>query len=309
MRVRRIPLPASADPILHSTYPIPATWTFDSDECIYVNGGFTHGARYPDIIINEGDYERIPKMPKSEIHDFIKKRFDVDNLILKDMSYTALAPWSILFKNNTAKNRKTIRRKIKTLQFDKRDLHLRKRLFNCKTHKQIYEKQKSSGKSLTNITALCHGDCREIGWYTAMMYNALNNGNYYVCYATLYVNVNSMMHYVMDHVFVIHKNNGTLKAVDSIFDKIRSPNCFVLHGRTVKKINAIYFGNSLVLEVGDVYVDGKKMHKLVAVPKIYNGEISLIKQPPIKEGQVLVMNRPVDFDKACDLQSHGRLED
>lgn len=309
MRIRRIPLPASAGPVLHATYPIPAKWTFDLDECIYVNGGFGHGARYPDIIINKDDYDLIPKMPKSKIHAFIKKRFDVDNLILNDLSYTTLAPWSILFKKNTAKNRKTIKRKKEALQFDKRDLRLRKRIFNCKTYKQMYEKQKALNKSLTNVSALCHGDCREIGWYTAMMYNALNNGNYYVCYATLYVDVNGMMHYVMDHVFVIHKKNGILKAVDSIFDEIRSPNCFVLHEHPVKKINAIYFGNSLVLEVGDVYVDGKKMHKLVAVPKIYNGFISLIKQPPIKEGQVLVMNRAVDFDKACDLQANGRLED
>ncbi len=295
--------------ILRSTYPLPATWTFGDDKCIYVEGGFKHGARYPDIIINKGDYERIPKMPKVEINKFVKKRFDVDKLIVKDLHYTSFAPWSILLRNNTAKNRKTIKQNIGRLQFDKRDLRLRKRLFNCKTQKHCVQKQKASGLSLTNITALCHGDCREIAWYTAMMYNAIRGGNYYMCYVSLYVDVNSTMYYVMDHVFVIHKKNGILKAVDAIFDQMTSPNCFVIHGSSVKKVKTDSFGDRLVLEVGNVYINNKKMHRLLAVPKIYSGEIYFINQLPVKEGQVLVMNRPVDFDKACALQSHGRLED
>jgi hypothetical protein len=231
-------------------------------------------------------------------------------LILKDMQYTSFAPWSILFKNNTVKNRKTIKRKIDRLQFNKRDLRLRKRLFNCKTQKHCYQKQKALELSLTNITALCHGDCREIAWYTAMMYNAATGGGkYYVCYATIYVDVNNVMYHIMDHTFIIHKNNGIMTAVDAIFDQMTSPNCFIIHERSVKKVKVDYFGDSQVLEVGDVYVDGKKMHRLVAVPKIYDGKVHFIKQPSVKEGQVLVMNRPVDFDKACALQSRGRLED
>ena len=298
-----------SESILRQTYPLPATWRFGDKKCIYVEGGLKHGARYPDIIINGGDYERIPKMPKAEINAFIRKRFDIDELFPKDLRYTSFAPWSILFKDNTAKNRKTIKQKIDRLKFVKRDKRLRKRLFNCKTYKQCVQKQKALEVSFTNITALCHGDCREIAWYTAMMYNAIRGGNYYVCYATLYVDVNNVMYHIMDHAFVIHKKNGTLTAIDAIFDQMTSPNCFVIHGHEVKKAKTGYFGNSLVLEVGDVYVDNKKMHRLVAVPKIYTGEIYIINQVQVLSNQVLVMGRPVDFDKACYVQANGRLED
>jgi hypothetical protein len=187
------------------------------------------------------------------------------------------------------------------------------KVFNCNTTIKCNKIKKIYPNTLTNISALPFtiGDCREIAWLTALLCNSgkLNNIiKYRVCYATLYMADDEQMklHKIFDHVFVVKIFNDTITIIDPFAMK-KQDNGIILHNANVRIVDNSDFknylfehelGSPLILECGQIYIDGLPKHRLLAIPKIYDGHINFIDTTifnPDPKNKVLLWNKAVPY--------------
>lgn len=308
--------------LLKNTSPLPLL----SDlyrVAAFIPGGTRFGARYPDIIINKYDIYRARQiLIKNNIHnedvdfydrvaDLVFTKFNAQDLIFNDYREINRPPWSSLPVDG-----------VESLPpFFNHYHQFIKKTFNCETRKNCIKTMKKKPNTLTNISALSYtmGDCREMAWLTALFCSAANNIKYRVCYTTLYsvIDEEKQLYELFDHVFVLKFDSAGISIVDPFAYRYQ-PNGIILHNMPVKivkigdySINSIErksihkemsSGSAIFLECGKLYVDGQQKHRLVAVPKIYNGSLKFIDDRQFNtepEKNVLVWNKtmPWTYDK------------
>jgi len=293
------------------TAPIPRLNDV-SRMAMYIPGGFQYGARYPDIIIDTFDFQRAQTMldtlesgdKEDKITDLVGKLLRLDKLISKDYNLFAIPPW--------------IKKGIyPTLKMHKLQTCFDKHIFKCITNCE--EARKEYPKSLTNITALPYiiGDCRESAWLTGFLCSIATGLNYRICYVTLYtvLDEEKTIYEFMDHVFTIRFYKGQMTIID--FIKQPRKNNIVLHNSHIKLIDnnvfknyGIYYRNRPdirneietipVLEFGTINVGGIQKHRLIGVPKIYDGSMRFIKNPNNNINTFMLMNRVLPYSSVSN---------
>jgi len=298
--------------IFENSAPFPLIGDLDSLSA-YFPGGTRYLARYPDIVINKFDILHGKQILKKynishllmnyedKIADLVYDILNVDDLIFKDYSCLNKYPWA---RPHTIQCIRT------TPPFFKYGHRFIERVFKCKDIETCSKTMKTYPNSLTNVSALVFtlGDCREVAWLTALLCNSGNINKlikYRVMYTTLYVvdDEQRCLRELFDHVFVVKITDESITIIDPFAKNIYTSG-IILHNARVRIVNNNEFRdyefkhNSLILECGKIYGHGVHKHRLLAIPKIYDGHINFIDTTifnPYPKNKVLLWNKAVPY--------------
>ena len=268
------------------------------DKNIFIQGGIKYMMKYPDILIQPSDYERINKLlPKlKNIILFVRKAFNTDiflKILKKDLDTDKKLWYKTVAKNSWC---------------------FLMRIFGCTDNKNqncIYDKFKEYPYSITSITALPFfiGDCREHGFFLGFLI-----ANYYmnnkkfgvqdvrVIYTHSYKVIDNKVVYFEDHVFPIIKKNNNWFAVDSFYNKKTSDSIYYqnVQIKVIKKdelpanIPQEIKDAKVLLRCGKIYRNNKIAGEIYNIPRYFTNNYNVIEED-LKSNQKLfyMFNRPV----------------
>lgn len=265
---------------------------------IFIQGGIKYESKWPDILIQPSDYERVNKLlPKlKNINLFVRKAFNTDKflkILKKELDTDKKLWWKTIAKNSWC---------------------FLMRIFGCTDKKNkncIYDKFKEYPYSITSITALPFfiGDCRENGFFLGfLLANYFMNNkklriqDVRVIYTKSYKIIDNKVIYFEDHVFPIVKKNNSWFAADSFYYK-KSPYSIYYQDvriKVIKKeelpVNAPLEMKEakVVLRCGKIYRDNKVAGEIYNIPKYFTNNYNVI-EADMKINQKLfyMYNRPI----------------
>lgn len=278
------------------THPIPSDDIFEK-HTIVVLGGMRHGGKYPDIIIDQGDFVRARKILDSAnqatfstIVKFVRHAFHtaeaikyrlVDNVVISQMGAIGKARSCFLSG-----------------------------VFDCTTPDACNEQKATFPNTFTNVTALPYlmGDCREHAWLCGFFGRVVTGKDNIRILYTRAFSVNDKaktIKYVEDHVFVLYwQTDETVYVIDPFYETVTiDAPMYVKYNSVIPTLvpkeslvgytglDALATVAAPLLHCGNSYVGGKHHARIINIPIIYNGTYNLIESSIIDPMIVTVMNR------------------
>ena len=287
--MKKIEFKGPSNCVLQNLHPFPTVHEVKS-HALYVPGGIRVGARYPDIIITNDDFDRARQFldrfslaTTADISHKVYNLFKVKDIVYSNLNLTQILPWGLS-------------NQFRPTPFYKAEQCFNKKIFHCDDTETCAASRKRKPESLTSIMALPYlfGDCREIAWFTGFLCHVLNNDknvSYRICYSTLYSSETvGKENKIMDHVFVVECRQGNYKVIDPFTMKY-FPNSFIMHNMELNVLDS----DPTVFTCGKIFVNGAETGHLIVIPKIYDGSRHWIHLDRCANDSVLLWNHPVPY--------------
>ena len=269
------------------------------DKNIFIQGGIKYKSKWPDILIQPSDYERVNKLlPKlNNIVLFVRKAFNTDKFLK--------------FKKNFYVNKD---KKLWWKTITDNSWCFLNSIFDCTNNKNkncIFNNFQKYPNSITSVTALPFivGDCREHSFFLGfLMANYFMNNkklgvkDVRVIYTKSYKVIDNKVIFYEDHVFPIFKKDNNWFVVDSFYYKkepfsIYNKNVII---KVIKKeelpVNAPLEMKEakVILRTGIIYKNNKIAGEIYNIPIYFTNNYNVI-EGNIKSNQKLLymFNRPL----------------
>jgi hypothetical protein len=282
-----------------------------NNQTAFVRGGIRFGGRYPDIIINDYDYERA----KNFLTTLMIDSFDVFDYSLKIVRWVQ----SVLQTRDFVKISVIYGGIVPNVHF-----YQWGETFDSST--TCINKLIPRPNSFTNITGIPYvfGDCREHGLLTTFLckvYSEMigDTRDFRIIYTKGFIlfEDEQIIKSMGDHVFGFFKYNNELYVIDALYE---SENNDIYVNQNLHKIDFVnkseyqhfeqpenFQTNEPIIYTGNVYINGKS-HKILSIPIIWKNEIEFIDNsffPNLTYSNILLYNRLFKYDGYSELwQTH-----
>lgn len=311
------------------THPLPNK-NLPNNRAVFVTGGLRFGGRYPDIIIDKGDFARGEKILRNIGITFPSScnltEFSITSIVNKVREY---------FHTEKAVKFEIDGEYVKTTDdwantIDKSSKCLIEKVYDCTTDCQ--DKKKEYKNTTTNVTFLPYliGDCREHAWLSGFLSELYHSSccsrsgcdkKIRIFYTKVYIcdDINHKLIYLEDHVFVLYITKNNVYIIDPLYADatamprieynkvISSPvnictlteyDGFNSFSKNLCSYEKDEKGNryqpSVVMECGKI-VTSSRIVRLINVPIIYDGSMSLIENTlPVDGSEGRVLNKIVN---------------
>ena len=322
--------------ILKNSHPFPELkdvgllddFTIDPNvnRAMIVLGGIRFGGRYPDIIIDKYDFLRaseiLGKLPSdcttgSYLMMIVNK--------VREFFHTGHA-----VKFNIVKNMPNVDEAWKNT-IDAATTCINEKVFNCAPTDSWDQcaAKKSQSNTFTNIMALPYivGDCREHAWLSGFLAHVFTkmccrtkvekcNKIYRVFYTVSYMMDSNKkeMKRIEDHVFILLLTKNKIYVIDPLYSGVKRDAIVYNNGEAINMEKKQFDGytcdqdfenalsqNAPILHCGNMYIGKVSMHKIVNIPKIYDGTIKYLTDSNTyyqdnKFEYITLYNRKIKYD-------------